>query len=326
MVEIRQADEAGPRALPAGARLRDMKAFLPSTSMLLAFDAAARTGSFTGAARELNMTQSAVSKQIIGLEEHLGVRLFERRHHAVVLTAAGTGYAKEVRAALDIVLSASLRLMASPDGGRLNLAVLPTFGTRWLMPRLPDFLARHPGITVNVMSRLSPFDFRAAGLDAAIHFGAADWPGAQCTFLRAEEVVPVCSPDFLAAHPIGSAPDLAALSRLHISSRPDAWAYWFRQHGVDVADSPGMLFEQFLTAAQAAVVGLGVALLPTFLIEHELEHGDLVVALDRPVRSEHAYYLVVPQDRTAHPPTMAFRGWLLATIAAERGDAVSTPR
>jgi LysR family glycine cleavage system transcriptional activator len=296
-----------------------MKAFLPSTSTLLAFDAAARTGSFTGAARELNMTQSAVSKQVIGLEEHLGVKLFERRHHAVVLTAAGTSYAKDVRAALDIILSASLRLMANPDGGRLNLAVLPTFGTRWLMPRLPDFLARHPDVTVNVMSRLSPFDFRTAGLDAAIHFGTPDWLGAECTFLRAEEVVPICSPAFLAAHPVGCARDLATLNRLHISSRPDDWARWFRQQGVAVADSPGMLFEQLLTAAQAAAVGLGVALLPTFLIAHELEQGDLVVAFDQPVRSDHAYYLVVPQDRTTHPPTMAFRAWLLDTVAAEAG-------
>jgi LysR family glycine cleavage system transcriptional activator len=297
-----------------------MKAFLPSTSTLQAFDAAARTGSFTAAARELNMTQSAVSKQIIGLEEHLGVKLFNRRRHAVVLTAAGESYAKDVRAALDIIVSASLRLMANPDGGRLNLAVLPTFGTRWLMPRLPDFLARHPDITVNMMSRLSPFDFRTDGLDAAIHFGAADWPGAACTFLRSEEVVPTCSPGFLAAHPIGSARDFAAVNRLHISSRPDAWASWFRQHGVEVTDSPGMVFEQLLTAAQAAVVGLGVALLPTFLITPELERGDLVVALDQPVRSEHAYYLVVPEERTTHPPTLAFRAWLLATTAAERGD------
>lgn len=305
-----------------------MNAFLPSTSMLQAFEAAARTGSFTAAARELHMTQSAVSKQVIGLEAHLGVRLFERRHHAVVLTEAGHAYAKDVRAALDLVRSASLRLMTNPHRGCLNLAVLPTFGTRWLMPRLPDFLDRHPGITVNVLSRLSPFDFRTADLDAAIHFGAPDWPGAECTFLRAEEIVPICSPGFLAAHPIRTPRDLATVSRLHLSSRPDAWPQWFRHQGLaEVGDTnPGMRFEQFLTAAQAAVAGLGVALLPTFLVEDELERRDLVVALDRPAPSEHAYYLVVPEDHAAHPPTRAFRDWLVATIVADGGHSRRAPR
>ena len=292
-----------------------MREFLPSTSMLLAFDAAARTGSFTAAARELNVTQSAASKQIIALEDHLGVRLFERRAHEVILTAAGAGYAKDVRAALDIILSASLRLMTRPGGGRLDLAVLPTFGTRWLLPRLPGFLAEHPGVTVNLLNKLSPFDFQTAGLHAAIHYGAPDWPGAECTYLMGEEVVPVCAPGFLAEHRIEHARDLAALKRLHILSRPDAWRDWFRIQGVDVVESPGMVFEQFLTAEEAAVVGLGVALLPKFLIERELERGELVVALDRPARSEHAYYLVVPVDRIDHPPTLAFGEWLLTTIA-----------
>ena len=291
-----------------------MKRILPSTSMLMAFDAAARTGSFTAAARELNMTQSAVSKQIIALEDQLGTRLFERRHPAVVLTPAGGSYAKDVRTALDIILSASLRTQANPDGGRLDLAVLPTFGTRWLMPRLPGFLKEHAGITINVLTRMSPFDFRTAGLHAAIHFGAPDWPGAECTYLMGEEVLPVCSPDFLGRHHIAVASDLGAVELLHIASRPDAWATWFRQQGVEMREGRSMVFEQFLTAAQAAAVGLGAALLPRFLIERELERGELVVALDRPSRSESAYYLVVPLDRTTHPPTVAFRAWLLGQV------------
>jgi len=305
-----------------------MREFCPSTSMLVAFDAAARAGSFTAAARELNMTQSAVSKQVIGLEHQLGVKLFERLNNVVKLTPVGESYARSVRSALDIILSASLHAMANPDGGRLDLAVLPTFGTRWLMPRLPAFLQARPGITVNVLSRTLPFDFRTAGLHAAIHFGQPDWPDAECIFLMGEEVVPVCSPGFLSKHGVAAPSDLAPLKRLHISTRPDAWRYWFRCQGVEVGESPGMVFEQMLTAAQAASVGLGVALLPRFLIEPELRSGELVIAIDRPCPSDAAYYLVIPSDRRGHPPTLAFRDWLLEVVAglSSRNDPVSTLR
>ncbi|MCU0479538.1 MAG: LysR family transcriptional regulator [Chloroflexi bacterium] len=294
-----------------------MRRFLPSTIMLQAFDAAARTGSFTAAAREMNLTQGAVSKQIITLERQLGISLFERRGNAIVLTATGASYARDVRAALEIILSASLRIMANPGGGNLHLAVLPSFGTRWLMPRLPQFLKEHPGVTVNVLSRLSPFDFRDTGIHAAIHFGTPDWPGADCTYLMGEEVVPVCSPAFLARRGIRSPEDLRGAPLLHIASRPDAWPAWFRAQGLDVTECRGMTFEQLLTAAQAALVGMGAALLPRFLIERELDQGELIVVLDRPYRSNRSYYLVVPRDRASHPPAVAFRAWLLGVVARE---------
>lgn len=288
--------------------------FLPSTSMLLAFDMAARTGSFTSAARELNLTQGAVSKQIIALEELLGVELFERAHHTVTLTDAGRTYAKEIRTALDQILSATMRVIAHPAGGTLNLAVLPTFGTRWLMPRLPGFLAEHPGVTINFVTKLSPFDFRAEPLDAAIHFGTPGWPNAECTYLMGEEIVPVCSQEFLQAHPLDQPEDLAGVPLLHISSRPHSWTNWFHDQGIEKEESEGMYFEQFLTAAQAAVAGLGAVLLPRFLIEKELERGELVEILDLPLRREQGYYLVVPDENADFAPVVAFREWLLKTL------------
>jgi len=288
--------------------------FLPSTSMLLAFDMAARTGSFTSAARELNLTQGAVSKQIIALEELLGVELFERAHHTVTLTDAGRSYAKEIRAALDQILSATMRVISHPTGGTLNLAVLPTFGTRWLMPRLPGFLEEHPAITINFVTKLSPFDFRTEPLDAAIHFGKPEWPRADCTYLMGEEIVPVCSREFLEVHSVESPADLAGVPLLHISSRPDSWADWFHDQGIEKEESEGMYFEQFMTAAQAAAAGLGAVLLPRFLVEKELERGELVEVFDLPLRREQGYYLVAPHENAEFAPVVAFREWLLKTV------------
>lgn len=290
--------------------------FLPSTSMLLAFDMAARTGSFTRAARELKLTQGAVSKQIIALEELLGVELFERVHHAVTLTDAGRIYAKEIRGALDQILSASMRLIAHPTGGELKLAVLPSFGTLWLMPRLPGFLQEHPGITLHFVTKLSPFDFRTEPLDAAIHFGTPGWPGADCTYLMGEEVIPVCSPRFRQQHELTEPADLGDVPLLHVSSRPDSWPEWFAMQGVVDAGSEGMYFEQFITAAQAAVAGLGAVLLPRFLIEKELERGELVQILDLPLRGEAGYYLVTPTENSDYAPVVALREWLLRTAAS----------
>lgn len=291
--------------------------FLPSTSMLLAFDMAARTGSFTAAARELRLTQGAVSKQILALEELLGVELFERAHHAVTLTDAGRTYAKEIRSALDQILAATMRVLAHPTGGTLNLAVLPSFGTRWLMPRLPGFLEENPGITINFVTKLNPFDFRNEPLDAAIHFGTPGWPDAECTYLMGEEVIPVCSPQFADRYRLDDPADLARVPLLHLASRPGSWSDWFEAQGVQGEDAEGMYFEQFLTVAQAAAAGLGAALLPRFLVEKELERGELVQVFDRPLRREQGYYLVTPHENGEFAPVIAFRDWLLRAVAAD---------
>ncbi|KQT85625.1 LysR family transcriptional regulator [Aurantimonas sp. Leaf443] len=284
--------------------------FLPSMSLLSAFEAAARLESFTAAAGELSLTQSAVSRQIRALEEMLGAELFVRERQTVRLTLAGETYAQEVREALRRISTATLGFRANPRGGTLNLAILPTFGTRWLAPRLPQFLAAHPGITINLTTRLAPFDFGLETVDAAIHFGGPDWPGAELQLLMSETVMPACSPAFLAAHRFESPADLAAAPLLHLVSRPDAWERWFAAMGIAADPLQGMLFDQFATAAQAAMAGLGIALLPRFLIEAELSRGDLVAAIDGPMESAERYYLAWPLARASHPPLRAFRAWL----------------
>ncbi|EUB97933.1 transcriptional regulator, LysR family [Rhizobium sp. CF080] len=295
---------------------------LPSTSALAAFDSVARLGSFSAAAEELSLTQGAISRQVSGLEEQLGVQLFDRTSRGVGLTSAGADYAKAVANALSQIRSASLAVMTKRHSDQLNLAILPTFGTRWLMPRIPQFVARHPEITLNFATRIGVFDFDRDGIDMAIHIGQPDWPGAECTFLMEEMVAPVCSPAFLAAHPIRKGEDLLRLPLLHMASRPGAWNHWFESLGVSGTPLQGMRFEQFGSVAQACIAGLGVALMPLFLIDSELASGQLVEAFPHQVRSTSAYYAVAPMSKADFRPVVAFRAWLLEEIGRYREDVV----
>ncbi len=290
--------------------------FLPPMSLLCAFEAAARHGSFTAAAAELHLTQSAVSRQIRALEERLGMELFTRERQTVRLNAAGQSYAQEVRAALQRIATATLGARSNLQGGSLSLAILPTFGTRWLAPRLPQFFQQHQGITLNLTTRLSQFDFEREDVDAAIHFGEPHWSGAELAFLMSETVLPACSPAFAQQHGIGQAADLLGLPLLHLASRPDAWRRWFGEHAVNfVHADQGMVFDQFATVAQAAMAGVGVALLPRFLIERDLHQGDLVSALPHlpDMESAERYYLAWPKHRATYPPLLALREWLEQT-------------
>jgi DNA-binding transcriptional LysR family regulator len=293
---------------------------LPSTSALAAFDSVARLGSFSLAADELSLTQGAISRQVMALEEQLGVRLFERGARGVALTLEGRSYAKSVASALGEIRSASLRIMTKTHGNTLNLAMLPTFGTRWLLPRIPGFVAAHPEITINFATRIGQFDFERDEIDMAIHIGQPDWPGAECTFLMHEMVAPVCSPQFLATHAIERPEDIATLPLLHMASRPGAWDHWFQSLGITAAPAQGMRFEQFSSVAQACIAGLGVALMPLFLIDIELKAGQLVQAYDHQVRSPSSYYAVAPLSRVTHTPVVAFRAWLMAEVERYRAE------
>jgi DNA-binding transcriptional LysR family regulator len=293
---------------------------LPSTSALAAFESVARLGSFSAAADELALTQGAISRQISGLEEQLGISLFDRSSRGVALTEPGRAYAKAIGAALSQIRAASLQAMTKRHGDTLNLAMLPTFGTRWLLPRIPRFVAAHPEITLNFATRIGIFDFERDGLDVAIHIGQPNWPGADCTFLMDEMVAPVCSPAFLAANPVHEPADLMKLPLLHMASRPGGWAHFFESLGVDGVPAQGMRFEQFSSVGQACSAGLGVALMPLFLIESELKNGDLVQALPREVRSPSSYYVVAPITRMDFRPIALFRAWLIEEVGRWRDE------
>ncbi len=297
---------------------------LPQTSFLETFEAAARRGSFTLAALDLNMTQGAVSRQIKALEEQLGTALFLRERQRVSLSPAGAVYLDEISQALSIIRKASTALQINPDGGVLNLGILPTFGTRWLAPKLPEFLQQNPGITVNLSTRLRPFDFDVDLLDAAIHFGSQEWPGTEHLFIAEETVVPACSPTLLPELNIRSVEDIARAPLLHIATRPEAWTRWFAMNGMETEIVAGTTFDQFATLAQAAAHGLGLALLPEFLIEEELRSGKLVAAWDKANRSIGSYALIWPKRRSSHPPLLRFRRWM-ETVVAKNSDSLSIP-
>lgn len=293
---------------------------LPSTSALAAFESVARLGSFSAAADELALTQGAISRQISGLEEQLGILLFERSSRGVSLTESGRAYAKAIGAALSQIRTASLQAMTKRHGDTLNLAMLPTFGTRWLLPRIPRFVSAHPEITLNFATRIGIFDFEQDGLDVAIHIGQPNWPGAECTFLMDEMVAPVCSPEFLRENPINQADDLTTVPLLHMASRPGAWTHLFETLGVTAVPSPGMRFEQFSSVAQACSAGLGIALMPLFLIEAELSAGTLVQAYPQQVRSPSSYYLAAPITKMDFRPVALFRNWLIEEVGRWRNE------
>lgn len=286
---------------------------LPSIACLQAFTCVAHHGSVTRAAAELNLTQSAVSRQIRQLEKLLDVALFERVRQRVVLTDAGKLYLNDVDRVIAGLKDATSRMMAcGGNTGLLNLAVLPTFATRWLMPRLPDFLHKHPGVTVNLATRLVPFDFGNEPFDAAVHYGQPNWPGAVAHHLMDEDTAPVCSPRLVSTLRIRMPSDLARAVLLHQTTRTEAWSEWLQMTGVDgVHPLRGPRFEQFTMIAQAAVCDLGVALLPRLLIEDELASGKLVSLFEQSIRSANSYYLVVPESKTTSLVAAAFTQWIV---------------
>ncbi|MCH5373707.1 MAG: LysR substrate-binding domain-containing protein, partial [Planctomycetes bacterium] len=166
---------------------------------------------------------------------------------------------------------------------------------------------------------LSPFDFKKEDLHAAIHYGRTDWPDTQSTFLMKEETVPLAAPGLLREHPLERPEDLLELPLLQLASRPRAWQDWFHDAGVEQAVPAGMVFEEIATLAKATAAGLGVSLLPRFLVDSELERGELAVVLDLPLKTSLGYYLVTPKDKAGYAPVVAFREWLLRVIGLSQG-------
>jgi DNA-binding transcriptional LysR family regulator len=290
-----------------------MKRVCPTIHELLAFDAAARYESMTMAAEVLCLSISAISKQLAGLESFIGKPLLSKKGRGVRLTPAGREYWSKISPALRIIESATIETVASDSaGGVLTLASVPTFLTKWLIPRLPDFRRRHPGVTFSFSQHLRLDEALAFDVDAAIRYGSGNWPGVDSDYIAGREFVCIYSPELLKNGKQIQAPkDLLSHALLHHEEAPYAWNTWGTQHGLEqVRVLSGPRFAQYSALIQAVLNGFGIGLVPRILVEEELQEGRAVV-LGNPVDVDQGHYLCYSPHRLERPVFAAFRSWLL---------------
>lgn len=295
----------------------------PSMSLLLAFEASARHQSFARAAEELALTQSAVSRQVGVLEELLDVELFQRNGKRIWLTDAGTMYARGVAHALDKLRGASLQAISfRSDSRSLRLALLPTFGSKWLLPRLQRFYQKHPDIIVHIHTRVGEIDdFAAAGVDACVGVRDIAIPGPETLELFPESLVVIASPRLIEEYPISQPSDLVSHMLLHVAARPQQWADWAAAHGVNLNNvHTGPQFEVTEHLIQSVLAGIGVGLVPRVLVEESLSRGDLASPLPTPPGSTRSFCLSYPSFNAKLPQLIAFRDWLVAERALLEGN------
>ncbi len=289
-----------------------MRRTLPSTMALQCFEIAARNESFSQAARVLNLTQSAVSRQIRLLEEFVEQPLFERARQRVKLTAAGLLYLNEVLPMLQNLEASTLKLRSFQSlGGGLNIGCYPTLGTRWLLPYLLRFASEIPDITTNTITYLDNDHFDESIIDIGIVQGHPPWKGSRAEWLMAEDLVAVASPS-LVKEPALDPAELLSNRLLNHVTRPLSWQIWFETQSHEVPDLPsGLFFPQYEMVIEATVAGYGVSILPLVLIQKELDAGSLCLAHHHVARTESAYYLLTPLNKVSIPKINVFRQWLL---------------
>lgn len=295
-----------------------MRRLHPPIHLLRAFVATARHGSVSRAAQELHLTQSAVSKQVLELEDLLGVRLFQRVRGRLVPAPAGERYRPAVAQALELLQNATLELMAQGGPGyTLNLSTLPTFGAKWLIPRLPRFQQAHPQIILNFVPFTQGYDFAMAELDCAIRWGQGVWPGAVSHYLAGRDIVVIAPAKLPTGQPLRRPQDAARHTLLQHAANPTAWARWCEEEGVD-HPSPlgGPRIEQVTSMVRAVMAGLGIALVPRCLVQEELENGLVSAPLQKSWIADEAYHLCYPEAKADLPAVIAFRDWVVNESAA----------
>jgi DNA-binding transcriptional LysR family regulator len=287
---------------------------LPPLNALRAFEAAARHLSFSAAAEELNVTLSAVSHQIRHLEEVLGVPLFLRSPRGLRLSEEGALLLPGFTLGFDHLAEAVAKLADRKTEGVIAISMLSTFAMHWFIPRLPHFQGLHPDIDVRIATSSNPTEIDRDGFDCAIRYGTGEeWPGQSVTRLFAETLVPVCTPAL--AQSLATPADLLKVKRLHARLRRDDWALWAVAAGListpGFEPSAGPIFDTRSLVIQAALQGLGVAVLDPILVADHLDTGRLVRPFDVSSLQGGAYWLVCPPARAETPRLRALRSWLL---------------
>jgi LysR family transcriptional regulator, glycine cleavage system transcriptional activator len=295
-----------------------MTARLPSLNGLRAFEAAARHLSFTLAAAELNVTQTAISHQIKRLEQELGLRLFIRKNRALALTPKAKDYLPGVRAAFNDLKLATDRLLHKNDDNVLTISTLASLAAKWLLPRLSTFQEAHPGIDVRITTSSNLVDFRSGDVDAAIRYGRGHWQGLRAQWLMADELFPVCSPALLKGDkPLSCPQDLVHYTLLHSSGGyDDDWRLWLTAAGLptDISKQPGVTFDLIFVTVQAAIDGIGVAMGRTSYVQDDIAKGRLVVPFKITLPADAGFYLVSPEAAGDPPKLKLFRQWLVAAL------------
>lgn len=284
---------------------------LPSLNALRVFEVVARHLNFRLAAEELGVTQGAVAQQIRGLETGLGLKLFERQPRGLALTESGRSYSLSVRRAFELIADATQGLRPAPL--HLTISVTPTFASKWLIPRLPDFSMQHPQIDLRILASERLSSFHNDGVDMAVRYGLPSFgPGLQAELLLEQAIVAVVSPSLLDRFGLPS--DLQALARYPLLH--DAHNLWPRFLDLlfpqgQQAMAKNVRFNQTSLAIDAAVAGQGIALANRFFVARDIQAGRLITPFDAVLRDEQGFYLVSPRRIRQQAPFAIVRDWLL---------------
>lgn len=300
------------------------KKILPPLDYLLAFEAAAKTGSFARASDELNISETAISRKVRLLEQHYNVPLFVRGNRSITLTQQGGTLLTSVERSMDILREVSRDMFANHQANSINLAATNSVAALWLMPRLHKFNRSNARVKITLVSSDSDAECLANEMDLSILRGEGDWPGYEAHMLFGETVFPVCSPRFLARNPnVANLKSLPDLDLIEVTSSHVEWMTWKTWLGHnDVTDAPlerAVAFNTYPLAIQAALDGLGVVLGWGHLVDHLLESGELVRPLgDRAVRTESGYYLLKNASHKGFPEKQIVENWLIEQSAQRK--------
>jgi LysR family transcriptional regulator, glycine cleavage system transcriptional activator len=289
----------------------------PSLLAVRAFEAAGRLGSFTRAADELGLTQSAISRHVRSLEDQFGLALFSRHGKRIMLTDAGASYLRDVAAGLDRVREANARLaQQSRPEHRVTISMLPSVAALWLAPRLHEFTDRHPDVDLRIHAARAIVDFDKDEVDLAIRYGRGNWPNCRAELLATEELTPVCSPTLAKRFELYSAPENLLQAPLLRDDIPDGWDGWLSAAKLDPGHAKyGPIFDEGSALYGAAVAGAGVALGRDLLVRRYLDEGVLVTPLPISFRASFSYWLVWPIAARPNRAVKSVTDWLRSLAA-----------
>ncbi|MEM7222589.1 MAG: LysR substrate-binding domain-containing protein [Pseudomonadota bacterium] len=286
---------------------------LPPLNWLRSFEAAARHLSFTAAAEELHITQSAVSQQVRHLEGFLGQPLFFRGPRSLQLSEGGRRYLPSVENAFSVLAAGTGEFLAPKQGSQLDIKANFAFSVFWLAPRLEGFLARHPEVKVNIATALWPSDFTGVPSSVEIRYGRGQWQGVQSEPLFEDRLTPVCAP--AVAKRLKSPADLKGETLLHGTAMADSWDYWAKETATSALRKRGGHYVNAIAPLiEMAKRGLGVALGSMVLCEGLIAEGSLAAPFDLSIPAQDDYHLILPEGADSHPYVEAFKTWILAEV------------